>query len=111
MLAPPQPPPVVGLEACLCQIELAGGTGAADRIKRLLGNDRLTAVEMNSDARAVIVFDNLQFVDALVEPQGGPVFPEMVAELVGDFLVDERQQPVAFVDQGHPNTERGKDAG
>ena len=65
---------------------------------------------MNSDTWAVLILDNLQFVDALVEPQGGPVFPEMMAELVGDFLVDERQKPVPFVDQSHPNAERGKDA-
>src|SRR6202022_3824082 len=55
--------------------------------------------------------DDLQFVDALAEPQGGPIFPEMVAELIGDLPVDEGQQPVALVDQGHPNAEGGKDAG
>ena len=35
----------------------------------------------------------------------------MVAELVGDLLVDERQQPLALVDQSYPNAERGEDAG
>ena len=111
MLVDREPTAVVGLEAGLRQIELAGGAGAADRIERLLGNDRLAAVEMNPDAGAALVLDNLQFVDTLVEPQGGPVFPQMVAELVGDLLVDERQQPVALVDQGHANAEGGKDAG
>jgi len=58
---------------------------------------------VNSDAPTVLVLDELQFVDTLVEPQGGPVFPEMVAEFVGDFLVDERQQPMTLVDQRYPN--------
>ena len=66
---------------------------------------------MQPDARAVLVLDDLQPADALVEPQGNPVFPKVMAELVDDFVVDERQQPVAFVDQGHPNAESGKDAG
>ena len=35
----------------------------------------------------------------------------MVAELVGNLAVDERHQPVALVDQRHPNAEGGKDAG
>src|SRR6202023_1436576 len=106
-----QPPAAVGHEAGFRQVELAGGAGPADRIERLFGDDRLAALEMNPDARAVLVLNDLQFVDALAEPQGGAIFPEMVAELVDNFPVDERHQPVALVDQGHPNAEGGKDAG
>src|ERR1700730_3206863 len=72
-----QPPAAIGHEAGFRQIELAGGAGAADRIERLFGNDRLAALEMNPDARAVLILDDLQFVDALAEPQGGAIFPEM----------------------------------
>src|SRR6202045_1031911 len=106
-----QPTPVVGREASLRQIELAGGAGPADRVERLLGDDRLAAVEVQPNARAVLVLDDLQPPDALVEPQGDPVFPQVMTELVDDFVVDERQQPVALVDQGHSNAESGKDAG
>jgi hypothetical protein len=35
----------------------------------------------------------------------------MVAQRISDFRVDERQQPVALVDQGHADAESGKDAG
>ena len=35
----------------------------------------------------------------------------MVAELGGDLVVDEGQQPVALVDQRHADAERGEDAG
>src|SRR4029077_2773369 len=86
-----QPTSAVGLEPGLRQIELARGAGTADRVERLLGNDRLAAVEVNPDASAVLILDNVQFIDTFVEPEGGPVFPKMVAELVSDFLVDERQ--------------------
>src|ERR1700736_3647945 len=106
-----EPTPVACREASLRQIELAGGAGPADRVERLLGDDRLAAVEVQPDARAVLVLDNLQSADALVEPQGNPVFPQVMAELVDDFVVDERQQAVALVDQRHPNAESGKDAG
>ena len=63
---------------------------------------------MNPDAGAGFVADNLQSVDALAEPQRGPVFPQMVAELVGDFPVDEGQQAIALVDQRHPNPSAAK---
>ncbi len=59
----------------------------------------------------MLVLDDLQPADALVEPQRHPVFAQVMAELVDDFVVDERQQPVALVDQGDPNAESGKDAG
>jgi hypothetical protein len=35
----------------------------------------------------------------------------VVAQRVDDLGVDERQQPVALVDQGHAHAERGEDAG
>src|SRR6266436_1216746 len=90
MLINAQPSAAIGHETGFGQVELAGGAGAADRIERLFGNDRLAALEMNPNPRAVLVLDDLQFVDALAEPQGGAIFPEMVAELVGDLPVDER---------------------
>ncbi len=111
MLIDHKPTAVVGREASLRQIEPAGGAGPADRIERLFGDDRLAAVEVQPDARAVLVLDDLQSADALVEPQGDPVFPQMMAEFVDDFVVDERQQPIALVDQGDPNAESGKDTG
>src|SRR5271163_4789770 len=73
--------------------------------------DSLAAVEMKPDARAMLVLDDLQIVDAFVEPQRGAIFTKMVAERVGDFSVDERQQPIALVDQGHPDAKGGKNAG
>src|SRR5580700_8828138 len=106
-----QPAAAIGGQAGFRQIELAGGAGPAHRVERLLGNNCLAAVEVQPDARAVLVLDDLQPADALVEPQGDPVFPQVMTELVDDFVVDERQQPVALVDQGHPNAESGKDAG
>src|SRR5438093_5392463 len=105
MLVNGQPPAAIGHETGFGKAELAGGTGAADRIERLFGNDRLAALEMDSDAFGMVVVDELQFVDALVEPQGCTIFSEMMAELVGDLAVDERHEPVTLVDQGHPNTE------
>src|SRR6266446_6062824 len=69
-----QPPAAIGHETGFGQVELAGGAGAADRIERLFGNDRLAALEMNPDARAVLVLDDLQFVDALAQPQRGAIF-------------------------------------
>ena len=60
---------------------------------------------------AVLVLDDLDAADALAEPQGDPVLAQMMAQRVGDLGVDERQQPVALVDQRHPHAERGEDAG
>src|SRR5919197_6256809 len=100
----------VGGQAGLGQIELARSTGPTDRVKRLLGNDGLAAVEVQPDARAMLVLDNLQPSDALVEPQGRPVLAQMMTELVDDLVVHEWQQPVALVDQRDPHAEGGKNA-
>ena len=55
MLVDHQTAALVGGQAGFRQIELAGGAGPADRVKRLLGDDRLAAVEVEPDARAVLV--------------------------------------------------------
>src|ERR1700745_4012276 len=66
---------------------------------------------MKPDSGAVFVLDDLQSIDAFIEPQGGAIFPELMAELVDNLMVDKRQQPVTSVDQGDPHAESGKDAG
>src|SRR5262249_23022691 len=92
-----QAPAVVRRKPRGSQIEFAGGAGAAYRIEGLLGENRLAAVEMKPDARAVpLPLDDLQLPDALVQAQGSPVLTQMVAKRVGDFRVDKGQQPATL---------------
>ena len=111
MLVYRQPTPAVGLEPGLRQIELAGGASAADRIERLLGGDRLAAVQANPDAPTSLVLDDLNLSTLSLSRRVARLSRRWWQNSSAISSVDERQQPVTLVDQGYPNAERRKDAG
>lgn len=106
------PAAIVGVETSRGEIELGGRTGAADRIKGLFGDDRLATVEVQLDASAMPVsLGDLQLLDVLVKPQGGPIFAQMVAKRVGDFRINKGEQPLTFVNQRDTHAQGREDAG
>ena len=93
------------------EVERAGGAGAADAVKRGVGDDLLAAGKHRFDVMAVGVVDGLDARHLFAEAERHAVFAKVVAEGLDDFAVDERQQAIALVDQRDAHAQRRKDAG
>ena len=104
------PPAIVGLHPNCVQVELRGRAGAPRAAQNLVAHDLLAAHELHPNALAAGVFDQLDAIDFLAEPQRDPLLAQMVGKRLDYLGIDKGQQARALLDHGDADAKRGEHA-
>ena len=99
---------LIRAEAGLIQIEAFGIAHTPGRIERLFRIDALAALQIDAHPLTGTVLVCFHVRHGFTEPERQAVLPHVIDQRVDQFIVDERQQTLALVDQGDAHTERGE---
>ncbi len=98
---------LVALQARVVEREPVGRALAAGRVHQRVGDDLLAGLQPADDA----VVAPLDADHLLAEAEGHVALAQQEPQRDADVAVDERQQPVARVDERHPDAHRGEHRG
>ena len=83
---------------------------SSDGVERHFCDDFLAAFQAGLDALAITRLAGLDQFHAFSKPQDNALLPHVIDKRVHDFMIDEGQQPLADLDQGDADAQRGEHA-